>query len=255
MVPIYNYNFLKILPGGSFPSSFWGYLLVCFPLLSFGQSTDSLQVLREWEVDAERIFPDAFSNVYLLNASNDLRKLERDGRIRFEFQDVKLGNLAIVDVTDPLNLLLYYPEFQEIVLLDRTLSEVSRVSLTDFGFYAVEAVGYASDSRIWIYDPLIGTLKKIDAEGRVVIESQILPPLLGRMIQPTRILEINQLVYVICEEGSVLVFDAFGKYLEEIKWPVEMDFSRPDRFPTCQVGNLSGREPELNQVGFYACLV
>lgn len=199
-------------------------LSVCLFFFSFAaytQGSDSLQLLKFWDVKATNFYVDALENIYLLNASNNLVRVEADGSTRFEFNDRKLGNLGVLDLSDPLDMFLFYPEFQELVVLDRTLSETGRINLNAFGFFGIEAVGYSTDNRIWLYDPMAGTLKKVDFDGQLILESQIIPPLVRRPLSPVRIREQDQRVYMYDPEVGILVFDVFGKYLEQIPWDAD----------------------------------
>ena len=205
MVHNYKFAFLKIRTGWSFRTSFILFILLALvPVL--GAQPDSLSLLREWPLEADEIYIDPLDNIYLVSKLDEIVKLNANGQPQFRFQDQKLGNLSLVDVSNPFNVLLYYPEFQVIVILDRTLNESGRVRLSAFGLFDVEAVGMSSDNQFWIFDELNGTLKKINTTGKILSESQQIPTVLGIQVEPVRVLEVDQLVYVQCVHAGLLVF-------------------------------------------------
>ncbi|MCB0705635.1 MAG: hypothetical protein KDC34_10015 [Saprospiraceae bacterium] len=208
------------MTGGTFTRTSLSILFLSlgFNFQAAGQIGDSLELLFSKAIEAEDLYVDAFENIYLLDDDNTLRKMESSGSFRFEFRDQRLGDLGFVDLSSPLDILLFYPEFQELVLLDRTLSEVARMRLTAVGFFGIEVVGQASDNKLWIYDPMEGILKKINFDGVTLLESGVLPLLIGKSVTPQYILEQDQKVYVQCAEAGILVFDVFGKFLEQIPW-------------------------------------
>ncbi|MBR9919676.1 MAG: hypothetical protein GYB31_02490 [Bacteroidetes bacterium] len=193
-------------------------LFFFFPSFVSAQLVDTFLIEKKWPVQAVNMYVDAFGQIYILDKGNSLSRLDSKSRVRQEFRDQRLGSLGLVDLSDPLDILLFYPEFQELVILDRTLTESGRLNLPSIGYFGIEAVGYSSDQNIWLYDPMQGTVKKVNFQGEILVESQIIPPLVGSQIDPIRIREQDQRVYVHCAEAGILVFDIFGKYLEKIPW-------------------------------------
>jgi len=124
--------------------------------------------------------------------------------------------LSFIDATDPFNLLLFYPDFRRVILLDRTLSETGAFDLFNLDVIDVPAVGISSDNNLWIYDDIKFILKKIDRNGGIVQESNNLSLVLGKTLMPNFILERNNAVYVNDPEVGILVFDLFGNYTKTI---------------------------------------
>lgn len=70
-----------------------------------------------------------------------------------EYKNVSLGRITRVDLLNPLRIVLFYGDFNAVVLLDNQLNEVQRIVFTDVApELTVTAVGLAGQNRLWIYD-------------------------------------------------------------------------------------------------------
>ncbi|WP_294822726.1 hypothetical protein [uncultured Flavobacterium sp.] len=82
---------------------------------------------------------------------NELRK-EKNGRM-LKFKALSLGNIYRADLQNPLQVILFYRKFNTVVLLDNQMNETSRVNFSDIPQPIIaEAVGLASQNRLWAYD-------------------------------------------------------------------------------------------------------
>jgi len=94
---------------------------------------------------------DAFGWQYTIT-DNELRK-QKDGQA-VRYRNVALGEIYKVDLQNPLQMILFYRKFNTVVLLDNQLNETSRINFSDTQQQPViaEAVGLASQNRLWLYD-------------------------------------------------------------------------------------------------------
>ena len=82
---------------------------------------------------------------------NELRK-EKDGQV-LKFKALSLGNIYRADLQNPLQIVLFYRKFNTVVLLDNQMNETSRINFSDIPQPIIaEAVGLASQNRLWVYD-------------------------------------------------------------------------------------------------------
>ncbi|MCG9794163.1 hypothetical protein [Flavobacterium algicola] len=76
-------------------------------------------------------------------------------REKWEYKNVSLGNLTTIDLKNPLKIVLFYQDFNAIILLDNQLSETQRIlffqSETPIN---VKATGIAAQNQLWIYNNL-----------------------------------------------------------------------------------------------------
>jgi hypothetical protein len=84
-------------------------------------------------------------------ADNELRK-QKDGRT-LKYRNVSLGEIFKADLQNPLQIVLFYRKFNSVILLDNQLNETSRINFSDLPQPLIaEAVGLASQNRLWVYD-------------------------------------------------------------------------------------------------------
>lgn len=159
---------------------------------------------------------DKLQQCYVVTSRNELLKYNKEGQLLFQYNNNRLGNLKWVDATDPFNVLLFYPDYFTVVLLDRTLNIVGEYQLYDLNITDVNAVAMANDNNLWYFDENAGKVKKISRAGETVEESVNTRLLLEKNIQPVNMLEANNRVYLNVPDTGVLIFDNFGTYLKQI---------------------------------------
>ena len=118
---------------------------------------------------------DAFGWEYSI-ANSELRK-QKDGRM-LKYRNVSLGEIYKADLQNPLQIILFYRKFNSVILLDNQLNETSRINFSDLPQPLIaEAVGLASQNRLWVYDITTQQLGLYDlAQGSF---KTITPPFTG----------------------------------------------------------------------------
>src|SRR6266487_6432940 len=115
---------------------------------------------------------DNLDNVYVLTSSDQLKKYNVNGDSVAIFNNVKkFGKVSTIDVSNPLKVLLYYKDFSTIVVLDRLLTMRNSIDLRQHNIFQVNAIGQSYDNNIWLYDEGDSKLKKINDEGKAILET------------------------------------------------------------------------------------
>jgi hypothetical protein len=154
---------------------------------------------------------DNLDNIYVINSRNQLKKLNSNGDSIAVFNDVKkYGEATLIDVSNPLKILLYYRDFTTIVVLDRFLNVRNTIDLRKQNILQVKAIGQSYDNKIWLYDEVDSKLKKIDEEGKLLLETPDFRLLLGQSPSPTKIFDEDKYVYLYDSLQGVYVFDYYG---------------------------------------------
>lgn len=176
-----------------------------------GQTDTSFQLLRVMKGDIVDFTTDNLDNIYVLNSRNQVRKYNLNGDSVAVYNDVKkFGQATLIDVSNPLKILLYYRDFATVVMLDRFLNTVNTVDLRKQGILQAKAIGQSYDNKIWVYDELEAKLKKIDEDGKLLQETPDFRLLLSQSIAPVKIADENKYVYLYDPSRGVFVFDYFG---------------------------------------------
>lgn len=222
----YNSIFLKMKKAKFLGNSFlisldkgsWGHLLLLLLLLHLVKPNNSLaQAPIVFPEKVKNFTTDKLGNVYALATNNQLVKYTPEGQEQFRYPNRTLGEASLLDATNPFHILLFFPQHQTVLLLDRTLNLMSQINLFSLGFQGVKTMGMASDGKLWVYDETSFLLKKINTDGTVVVESTDLSLAIGKPIRPVFLLEREQTVFLSDPNVGVLVFDVFGQYRKTIE--------------------------------------
>ena len=192
------------------------YLLLLNLPFVHAQQDSSYTLLRSMASEAKSFTTDKLQQSYLINSKNQITKYSAAGQEVFNYNNNTLGNLHVLDATNPFNLLLYYPDFQTVITLDRTLNETGEINLFDLDIINVPAIASSNDNNVWIYDDAAFKLKKIDQSGQVLVESDDLSLLLGQAPRPIQIKARENWVYMNDPDLGILIFDGFAQYHKQL---------------------------------------
>ena len=126
-------------------------LLLCFAAAPAQEIGIPVKFLSNTRAMPQRyIGTDAFGWEYTI-ADNEFRK-EKDGVI-LKYKNVSLGEIYRVDLQNPLQIVLFYRRFNSVVLLDNQLNQTVIINFSALPAELIaEAVGLASQNRLWLYD-------------------------------------------------------------------------------------------------------
>jgi hypothetical protein len=167
-------------------------------------------------VKAQFMTTDKLGNCYTVLENNEVDKYNSTGVQEFNFSNKNLGKLKWVDATNPLKLLLFYPDFNQVVMLDNKLSLRSQFSLRDLDILQPLLICTSVNEGIWVYDQEDFQLKRLDTDLKVIQESGNIVQVTGVTLQPVQLVEANGYLYLNNPKTGVLVFDLFGTYYKTI---------------------------------------
>ncbi len=175
------------------------------------QVDSSFELIRRFKGDITAFAVDNLENIYLLSSSDQLKKLNAAGDSVAVYNNIrKNGKLSLIDVSNPLRVLLYYKNFSQVVILDRLLNIRNTIDLRDQNIFQVQAICLSYDNGIWLYDELENKLKKIDEEGKLVFETADFRQLFGEAFTFISITDMNGLIYLYDRKKGIFAFDYYG---------------------------------------------
>jgi hypothetical protein len=193
------------------------FLVAFLPVASMAQEDSSFRLIRTVEGDIVEFTVDNLDNVYLLSSRNQLKKLNANGDSVAAYNDVKrYGQVSLIDVSNPLKVILYYEDFGTVVALDRFLNVINTIDLRKQDILQAKAVGQSYDNRVWVYDAVENKLKKVDDDGKILQETADFRLLFNQVPSPQKIFDQDQYVYLYDSAQSVFVFDYFGTLKNKI---------------------------------------
>ncbi len=167
--------------------------------------------------DFQRFQVDNLGNLYLLTQRNQLRKYTPVGDSVGVFNDVvRYGRLRTMDVSNPMRMLLFYPDFGKILLLDRMLKPIDEIDLRRLSMMQVSAVATSYDNHCWIYDDQDARLRKLDAQGRILLESPDLRMLMDDVPHPVFLSDQQGIVSMYDPLRGLYLFDLYGAFQQRI---------------------------------------
>lgn len=154
---------------------------------------------------------DILDNIYLLTQGYQLKKIDAKGDSIGVFNDVKrYGNPSYIDVNNPFKVLVYYKNFSTAVILDRQLSPRNTINFRKQDIFSVKAITTSYDNNIWLFDEQDYKLKKINDEGRILLESTDMRQLVDSVPSPIQIIDSDDFVYLYDPTKGFYVFDHYG---------------------------------------------
>jgi len=155
---------------------------------------------------------DNLGKLYVVDARNHLINYDAGGKELFRFASSKSGNISTVDVTDPLRTVVFYDDFNQVKILDNTLTVVSEVDLSTT-FSDITACGASNDGNLWVFDPVQFRLIKIKTSGEKILESVNVNDVGMVGVQIRFVREKNNVVVLCDPQKGFYVFDNLGQYI------------------------------------------
>jgi hypothetical protein len=125
---------------------------VLFTTIAFGQK------LKAEKVNSINLQADTFIGFDVLGSyyyikNNVFYKIK--GRDSLEYKNISLGKITKVDLQNPLKIVLFYENFNTVILLDNQLNETQKINFSENTTPIVTtAIGIASQNQLWVYNSL-----------------------------------------------------------------------------------------------------
>jgi hypothetical protein len=189
------------------------FLLLGFILLTFSCST--LKNTTKTEEQTSFLSQDKLGNIYQISDmkitkySSDLKPIQSNSIF-------SNGTIASFDSRNPLQLMLFYKQQQEIILLDNTLSKTNKIDLTFFELIDLACVSNRGNS-FWLYSITTQSLIKTDKTGKATNRFKNIAQVVQRDISPTQLIEHENKVFLFDPNEGLFVFDLYGNYVKRIQ--------------------------------------
>ncbi|MFN5306476.1 MAG: hypothetical protein ACK5CV_04865 [Bacteroidota bacterium] len=160
---------------------------------------------------------DKLGNVYLIS-DFEILKYNAGGKLLTRYSNKSYGKISALDVTNPLKILVFYKDFSLVLFLNNMLDiQGDPIAFETLGMPMVTFACTGFDNSIWIYDSDAFELKRLNAEMTISGRSGNLFTILKKEVKPIFIQEhLNQL-YMLANDSSLYVFDAFGSFVKTWK--------------------------------------
>ncbi|MFN3969105.1 hypothetical protein [Flavobacterium sp.] len=103
---------------------------------------------------------DGLGNNYFIKNNVFIKQNEAQ---TWEYKNVALGKITSVDYVNPLKILVFYEDFNTIILLDNQLNEIQKLNLFEIdNTIFASKIGMASQNQFWIYNALTQQIMLFD---------------------------------------------------------------------------------------------
>lgn len=128
-------------------------LIFQFVLAKAQEQTIMAQRISSQKIDADVFVGlDGIENYYY-QKNNVL--IKQHSKNVWQYKNISLGKTTRIDIQNPLKIMLFYENFNSVILLDNQLSESQKINFSDNEIPIIAtASGLASQNRLWIYTNL-----------------------------------------------------------------------------------------------------
>jgi hypothetical protein len=95
---------------------------------------------------------DKLGNYFVVNREGALQKFDIMGKVSFSYANLRMGRITSFDATDPMKILVFFRESQQLIVLDNTLSEISNVHLNQMQGRYFSSVARTLDGSLVLFD-------------------------------------------------------------------------------------------------------
>ncbi len=103
---------------------------------------------------------DNFRSFYFIKNNVFVKQSENQ---TWEYKNVPLGKITSVDLINPLQIVLFYEQFNTAVMLDNQLNEIRRINFSDINStIVVSRISLSGQNQFWIYNAINQKLNLFD---------------------------------------------------------------------------------------------
>jgi hypothetical protein len=168
---------------------------------------------------------DNLGNIYTVD-NFKLTKYDSTGIIKAIYDPQNNGKIGVLDITNPLKIMLFYPETNKIQYLDRTLTlqdeSIDLFSILNENF-KLSCTSYSNG--IWLYNQISSTLYRTDNQLKKTLTIEYLNQQIEDGFSPNQLFEMDDKLYMGDPKNGVVIFDRWGAIIKKIPLKYEHSFS------------------------------
>jgi hypothetical protein len=201
------------------------WLLVISLFMSFTSgSRGGFEIIYSGHAPSVQYYSDQLENIYFVDG-HKIIKIETSTGAVMEYGSLSAGVISSVDVSNPLQLLVFYRDFNQILFLNNKLARLhSPVNLTNLGVEQAVLVSSSGSGGIWVFSDRDNRLVYFDQHFRNSNQSRNIGSITGSNIKPVYMIEAQNQLYLHVPGKGILVFDRFAS------WLTTVPYEGPERF-------------------------
>jgi hypothetical protein len=145
---------------------------------------------------------DQQGNIIAASTDGTITKQDPNGRLLAAQSYSNHGGSPVIDASNGLQVLVYFPSARHLLMLDNQLNQRRLVDFNALDNYQIRGLGLAADGNFWLLDGRDGFLKKLDYDGRVLASTMLAGDWLPA--GKTRIYDDGQFIFLGAEKDAVI---------------------------------------------------
>lgn len=160
---------------------------------------------------------DRLDNIYVADQKNNLHKLDANGKTIQTFSPPTQAHINLVEAWNPVKILVFQDDRQQIILLDRFLTTISSARLADLTDGIIRTATLANDDQFWLLNESDFTLTKRNLFQPQVALNTPLNLLLDKKQYDIRFMrEYQNNLYLVDRLSGIYIFDNMGNYKKRL---------------------------------------
>src|SRR5574343_158383 len=140
-------------------------VLFCFLFLFaksvFSQETILTEKINSTKIQAEEFL--GFDNQQNFYTTKDNVLFKNNTQNHFEYKNVSLGKITRVDFQNPLQIVVFYNDFNTAILLDNQLNETKKINFNHLSEPVnIGAIALSSQNKLWFFDTITSKIGLYD---------------------------------------------------------------------------------------------
>ncbi len=153
--------------------------------------------------------------LYVSTSEGDIIKYGREGRKLLSYSSTLSFPVSSIHVAYGSRVIGYYAEIQLLIILDRNLKKLAEYDLLETSLNHPDCISYSDDNMLIIYDNTVHQLIKFDpVQSKVLYITDLSFILKNRNASIRQVEAYHNHIYLMDNEGSLLLFDNLGNYLK-----------------------------------------
>ncbi|MBK0382881.1 hypothetical protein I5M32_07905 [Pedobacter sp. SD-b] len=180
--------------------------------ISLKVDAQEYQFIAKIDTVAKIVTLDNLGNLFVVTPKNEVLKFSPQGKFLWNYTNKTFGEVSQIDVTDPLRVILYYQTYQQIVVLNNNLSEISKFTFNQNPNLQITLVASANNNGLWVYDQINRELRKLSNNFIDDLKSGNIYQRNGFDMQANFMLTDDDYIYLNDQKEGVRIFDRFGNF-------------------------------------------
>lgn len=199
-------------------------LLFLMILSSITVSSGRFELIYSGHAPSDEFYTDHIDNIYFIDDHKIIKVEASSGRM-LEYGSLSAGPISSADVSNPLQILVFYRDFNRLLFLNNRLSPLrSEINLSDLGIDKAILTCSSGRGGFWVFSDIDDHLVYFDQQLQKSQHSMIISSITGINAQPVFMTESQNQLYLHVPRKGILVFDRFASYLKTLP------YSGPDKF-------------------------